>query len=77
MRTATQVRGAFKRLGQAVIDGRIEPKKANSAMYAVSGAARCLEVEVAERLARQLETLESRPALTHDVVVVDAEVQQA
>lgn len=61
LKTATQIRCAFRRLGQAVLDGKVVPKVANSAMYAVAGAGRCLEIETAERLSLQLAQLENQP----------------
>ena len=70
LRTATQIRCAFRRLGQAVLDAKITPKVAGSAAYCVAGAARALELETAERIGRQLEALSEvnthqRVALTH------------
>jgi hypothetical protein len=63
-----------------VLDGKIVPKIANSAMYAVAGAARCLELETAERIGRQLEALSEvnthQRALTHQpsVTVLEGEL---
>ena len=77
LKTPTQVRSAFRRLGQAVLDGKIQPKTANSAMYAVAGASRALELEVAERMSRQLDALSGErhayPALTCGSSVVEGE----
>jgi hypothetical protein len=77
LKTATQIRCAFRRLGQAVLDGKIPPKVANSAMYAVSGAGRALELETAERVSRQLAEIEHRPngsLLLQATPVVEGEV---
>jgi hypothetical protein len=79
LKTATQIRCAFRRLGQAVLDGKIPPKTANSAMYAVSGAGRALELEIAERLSGQLAQVQRDPPvalLQHAGQVVEAEVVQ-
>ena len=62
LQTASDVRRAFKRLGDAVLAGIIEPKRANSAMYAVAGAAKAIEIELAERLDRRAERIERRIA---------------
>jgi hypothetical protein len=75
LKTATQIRCAFRRLGQAVLDGKIVPKVANSAMYAVSGAGRALELEIAERMSGQLAQIQHAPAtLTYHAQVLDAGV---
>jgi len=82
LKTATQIRMAFKRLGQAVLDQRVSPKVANSAMYAVAGAARAFEIEVAERLAQRLAERSNTPApaaglaglLSYDGEIVEGEV---
>ncbi len=54
LQTASDVRRACKRVGDAVLDGRVDPRRANSALYAVSGAAKAIELEIAERLERRL-----------------------
>jgi hypothetical protein len=78
LETATQVRCAFRRLGQAVLDGKIVPKVANSAMYALSGAGRALELEIAERMSAQLNQLQQQPPgrLEYGMQVLEAEVAQ-
>ena len=78
LRTPTQIRGALRRLGQAVADGKLEPKRANAAIFAVSGAAKMLELEMAAGMQRQLKELQrqplpSHPALIHENIV-DAEM---
>lgn len=65
LKTATQIRVAFKRLGQAVLDGKILPKVAGTAAYCVAGAGRALEIETAERLSRQLAELQNQPMPQH------------
>jgi hypothetical protein len=48
-----------------VLAGHVEPRRANSALYAVSGAAKAIELEIAERLERRLADLrdgEQRPS---------------
>jgi hypothetical protein len=55
-----------------VLDGKIAPKIANSALFAVSGAAKALELETAERVSHQLEQVQERPSLlTYDNAVVE------
>ena len=78
LKTATQVRTACRRIGQGVLDGKIAPKVANSALYAIAGAKAALELETAERLSRQLETIQGQqelyPALSHQPAVIEGEV---
>lgn len=57
LKTATQVRCAFRRLGQAILDQKIPPKVGSATAYCVAGAARALELETAERVCRQLDQL--------------------
>ena len=63
LRTASDIRRAFVRLGNAVLEGTISPKVANSAAYCVAGAGRARELELAEQLSRQLAAHEARPDL--------------
>jgi hypothetical protein len=71
------MRRAFCRLAHAVLAKRIEPKVANSAMYAIAGASKCLEIEVAERLSRDLAAIRNAPkqqAMLPSYDAMDAEV---
>jgi hypothetical protein len=45
------------------LDGKIAPKIANSAMYAVAGAGKALELEIAERMSGQLAQIRQHPSL--------------
>ena len=85
LKTPSAVRCAFVRLANAVLSGKVDVKRANSAMYAVAGARTALELEVAAdavEQARALRALRERqlpqpamPALEHDDGAGDALLQ--
>jgi hypothetical protein len=52
-------RRALLRITQAVLDGTIEPRQGNCAIYGLSAVVKCLEVEVIER---RLDALEGQLA---------------
>jgi len=61
LKTATQIRVAFRRVGQAVLDGKIVPRVAGAAAYCIAGAARALELELAAQLSSQLAQIAHTP----------------
>jgi hypothetical protein len=76
LRNASDIRCAFKCLGNAVLAGKLDPKRANSAMYAVAGAARALEIELTEEALRAASALRMRRN-TGGVISQEAEVIDA
>jgi hypothetical protein len=59
--TLRAARRAVVRITQAVLEGKLEPRIANSAIYGMQTAGRFLEAEVFEG---RLESLEQRAGLT-------------
>jgi hypothetical protein len=63
--SAAQVRRACVRITNGVLSGRIPPRIANSAIYAIGAASKALEIEHLESLQSQLSALRNQdlPAL--------------
>ncbi len=77
LKTPTQIRGALKRIGQRVLDGNLDPRRANCAIFAVSGAAKMLELEMSAEMMREAQRLNAQPAqhaLEHESTTLDAEL---
>ena len=59
--SSSGVRFACARIADATGRGILDPRRANSMLYAIATAGRALELEVAERMSRQLAELQRQP----------------